>query len=245
MIPLGVLASARVAGSSLVAPTATWDASALALSDTDPVSSWTDATGNGNHATQATSAYRPIFRTNQRNGLAVVRFTGDNVTGPHFMDTPVSASTSGVTMITVVKATSVFNGKATIIGSTSSGGWQTDMSTSDGLRMLRQYAAQMHLTGVSTIALSTWYILTARYLPGTGTALRINGTAYTSGASHTPSASRTMILGRNPGLGVAPESSSGNFFFGGDMAEIRVFTSGLSDAEVAAHEAELATKWGF
>ena len=45
MIPLGTLASSRVAGSSLVTPTATWDASVLSLSDTDQVSSWTDTTG--------------------------------------------------------------------------------------------------------------------------------------------------------------------------------------------------------
>lgn len=40
-----------------------YDASQLALSDTDPVASWTDLSGNGRHATQGTAGSRPQYRT--------------------------------------------------------------------------------------------------------------------------------------------------------------------------------------
>jgi hypothetical protein len=67
-------------------------ADALGLSDGTSVSSWTDSSGNGNHAVQATGARQPIYKTSIINGKAVVRFDGsDDVliapttigTGPH------------------------------------------------------------------------------------------------------------------------------------------------------------------
>ena len=48
----------------------------FALDDGDPVATWYDQSGNGNHATQAVGAARPIFRTPIINGLPVVRFDG-------------------------------------------------------------------------------------------------------------------------------------------------------------------------
>jgi hypothetical protein len=51
-------------------------ADALSLSDGDPVSSWTDSSGNGRHATQGTSGARPIYKTSILNGQPVVRFDG-------------------------------------------------------------------------------------------------------------------------------------------------------------------------
>lgn len=56
------------------------DADAIAgLADTDPVSSWTDETGNGHDAAQATASKQPTFRTDVANGLPMVRFDGGDV----------------------------------------------------------------------------------------------------------------------------------------------------------------------
>lgn len=49
-----------------------WDADALSLSDDDEVTSFTDQSGNGHHATGA----GPTFKTNMLNGRPVVRFDG-------------------------------------------------------------------------------------------------------------------------------------------------------------------------
>lgn len=49
------------------------DASAITgLSDTDPIATWIDSSGNGYDATQATSGLRPLYNTNILNGLPVV-----------------------------------------------------------------------------------------------------------------------------------------------------------------------------
>lgn len=52
-------------------------ADALALSDTDPVSTWTDSSGSGNDAT-GTSTARPLYRTGIIGGKPAVRFDGSN-----------------------------------------------------------------------------------------------------------------------------------------------------------------------
>ena len=53
-----------------------YDANQLSLSDNDDVSTWTDMSGNGFHATQSTADKKPHFKTNVVNGKPVVRFDG-------------------------------------------------------------------------------------------------------------------------------------------------------------------------
>ncbi len=50
----------------------------LNLNDGDTVSSWTDASGNNNHATAATAANRPTFKKNIINGKPALRYDGNS-----------------------------------------------------------------------------------------------------------------------------------------------------------------------
>lgn len=54
------------------------DAARLGLANNTAVSSWTDLSGNNNHAIQATGAQQPIFKTGQINGVPAVDFDGTN-----------------------------------------------------------------------------------------------------------------------------------------------------------------------
>src|SRR5262245_37146172 len=45
-----------------------WKADSLALSDGAAVTSWSDSSGTGNTATQATGGVQPIYKTNILNG---------------------------------------------------------------------------------------------------------------------------------------------------------------------------------
>ncbi|MCB0397003.1 MAG: T9SS type A sorting domain-containing protein [Flavobacteriales bacterium] len=51
------------------------DANYLGLSNNNPVSTWTDRSGNANNATQAGSL-RPLFQTNRVNGKPTIKFDG-------------------------------------------------------------------------------------------------------------------------------------------------------------------------
>ncbi len=46
------------------------------LNDGDAVTTWPDLSGNGNDATQATAAKKPVYKVNIINGKPVVRFDG-------------------------------------------------------------------------------------------------------------------------------------------------------------------------
>lgn len=78
LFPLASLARRRVAPFSplSLSPELWLKANALALSDGAAVASWTDSSGNNNHATQGTSGTRPTFKTAIVNGLPVVRYAG-------------------------------------------------------------------------------------------------------------------------------------------------------------------------
>jgi len=53
------------------------DASQIAgLNDGDAVGTWSDLSGNGNDATQATASNKPTFQTNELNGLPSIQFDG-------------------------------------------------------------------------------------------------------------------------------------------------------------------------
>lgn len=71
----------------------------VGLVDTDPVSTWSDASGAGNNWTQ-TLTKRPLYRTGIQNGLPSVRFDGsnDDFSGP-------TISTTGVFSLFIVQRT--------------------------------------------------------------------------------------------------------------------------------------------
>lgn len=69
------------------------DASTLALSNNDPVSSWTDVSGNQIDADQATASNQPTFLTNQVNGLPTVSFDGTDDYLEHIFTNEATAAT--------------------------------------------------------------------------------------------------------------------------------------------------------
>lgn len=76
-------------------------ADSLALANNDPVTTWTDSSGLGNHATQATVAKKPTFKTAIVNGKPVIRFDGaDDV-----LACPAITAASGLTGFCVGKVT--------------------------------------------------------------------------------------------------------------------------------------------
>jgi hypothetical protein len=75
------------------------------LNDNDPVTTWTDSSGNANNCTQSTADKKPLYKTGILNGKPVVRFDGsdDVLIGG-------TISGSGVTAFLVAKSVETSNG---------------------------------------------------------------------------------------------------------------------------------------
>jgi hypothetical protein len=72
-----------------------------ATADGDPVGAWDDASGGGNHATQATAGFRPLLKTAIVNSKPVIRFDGTD----DFLSAAIAADAS-VTAFFVAKKNS-------------------------------------------------------------------------------------------------------------------------------------------
>jgi hypothetical protein len=91
------------------------DAGTSTTTDGQPVSAWNDQSGNGNNATQTTSANQPLFIASEplANNRPVLRFDGSNdwmQTGTHITD-------NVGTLMIVARKTAGFGGYLTIFTS--------------------------------------------------------------------------------------------------------------------------------
>lgn len=95
-----------------------YDADTLSLTDGDFVSSWTDKSSFANHAVQANSANKPIFKAAIINGKNVVRFDGSN----DYLSFSEILDTSGATAHFFIVAKQNASGSRAIVGTRPSSG---------------------------------------------------------------------------------------------------------------------------
>ena len=242
MIPLGVLASARVAGGSWTpaslggALAAWWDASAITgLVDGNAVSSWSDLSGNGRTLTTDPSGGAATYKTSIRNSLPVVRFDGSN---DCLGATGVITADSTYEMVMVLAIT----GAAGAVRVPLSNQRSTPTPHVGGA-MIRSTANVRGIYSVGAYATyaggsytnSTW----ERWGLTSSAALYVNGSSVQTGAA--------LAAGADIRVGAARMTSSSalEFFTPMDVAEIIISTDVLSSGDRAALDAYLATKWGF
>lgn len=215
-----------------------FDASKLALNNLDPVASFTDQSSNANHATAAGSA-RPTFKTNQRNGLAVVEYDG-------------VANVSSIvgTSVGVLKDFTCFLVSNTIaLGAASNEGGifgnliagQMQVTHYQGDSAIYAYVGAggnrtnfVRAPGTWTLASFTWDGAT---LDPYSIVLRTEGVnrGFTK-STLTPSNTSNYAIGRSV--------TSGNFW-NGQIAQIVLYRRRLFDVEMKKVEEMLAEKWGF
>ena len=216
-------------------PGAWWDASAIeGLSDTDPVASWPDLANSYDFA-QETPADRPLYRTNIANSLPVVRFTaGDKL-----------LATGGV--VTGDNARTVIM----VCNPDSDGSYYTMFALANGGSEIGQpyvitpelAVRAYHRTWVGVRGFAALGLVTSNYAGGglaTNHVMRLDGSPITqdSGATGTISTSSAgMQIG-----GTTPATPDN---YAGDIAEVLVYASSLSELDVAQLESYLATKWGI
>ncbi|NBW22959.1 MAG: hypothetical protein EBR82_84940 [Caulobacteraceae bacterium] len=224
------------------------------------VARWEDKSGNARHATQATSGNRPQRKVGVFRGLDCLRFDGSNdfLDSTDFLDlTPgqqitivaaVKSAVTGVTQAIVSKY-----GKSNVTMSSTADGW--------GLRLLNSNKVDFFGTtdegsGISmrvsdnTVSASVLTVLTVKAAAGSLSAATLYQNSSTIASSATASNAETLD---DTSYAVTVGALRYTFnavnpylqFFNGDIAEIIVYNSALSDTDRNAVESYLMSKWGI
>jgi hypothetical protein len=206
------------------------DASELSLSDNDPVTSWTDLSGNDYHAIQNTTANQPTFKTNVMNGKPVVRFDGDN---DYLLTGTFSSALSQPNTVFVV--------------------WQTNSTGTqfviDGINKNDRHAIFQGTGGGNNVAFHAGSTLS--YAKDTPFEQAIITSALFNGANsevwENGEIKLTGDFGNHSLTGLTIGARQGNafFFLDGDIAEIIIYDRALTFNERTDVEFYLSRKYGF
>lgn len=222
--------------------------SALVLAD-GAVARWEDKSGNARHPIQDALGSRPIRKTNIQNGLDVLRFDGVN---DYLVLAAGLGTRSGITVFAVYSIPSLVSDHVFVAGEWNTGGfagtseWLIDSFGDTGANQGRpSFRVEI---GTTTAVVEESATRLAEFIVVTGRHDGSNVTVWVDGVQKdTTAASGTInqVSGRQFYVGsLHATGTPGNFGFGGDICELLVYPSNLSDVNRAAVEAYLATKWG-
>lgn len=205
-------------------------ADALALSDTDPVATWADSSGNGRDAVQATAGNRPTYRTSVLNGKPVVRFNGTT----HSLATALFATEAQPNTLFLVFARVAFAAAATVVSG-------RDQNNHHAIRVAGSSSNKLTYNSPDdkndgAIVAGQFYVVSARF-EGASSKL------FKDGVDVTPVGDPGAQAFVGVTLGSAYTQASN--FFDGDIAEYAFYSSALSDVDRRAVEAYLGTKYGI
>ena len=200
------------------------------------VARWEDKSGNGRHVTQGTAGNRPARKTSQQNGFDALLFDGVN---------DVLSFSNAITIPASYTAFQVFRRQNSgissgLLGASTGTVGYAFFWYSDNLVYERSNSGGDGYTLHGTANTSTGYFVVVTTRNGTtSVATRRNGSAIatvTSGANVTNGANLTWA-----GIGRLDSVT----FHQGNACEIIVYNSALSDANRAAVENYLISKWGI
>jgi hypothetical protein len=207
-------------------------ADALSLADNDPVSSWTDSSGNALHATNTGSA-RPTFKTSIVNSLPIVRFDGADdllVLGDHS-----SLTEAEVFIVVKLDTEPPASGHCGLWYMTTNGNNEfypfTDGSVYENFGSTVRYSV-----GNPTPALTSWRIYGIHSKSNDWQAYIDGATFGTNQTTHTVGFGATNWLGHN---------GTGSDLLDGDVAEFILYNRKLTGTERGNVVTYLQTKYGI
>lgn len=216
------------------------DASTITLDGSNNVSQWNDKSGNGKHATQATTTKRPSYQTAVQNGLNACRYDGTD-------DCLQVASLTLSGQLTIVLACKTTTAKPFFVEHSA------DTNLNQGFYVNGNspftIGSNRTATGLfSANAPLSWFgaaagVAAIRFLgsvvSGSAYSVRKNGvsqaTINTTIASSASITNTLNIGARNNGAALASD---------GDYYEIMIYDRPLTDTEVGTLETYLKAKWG-
>ena len=239
-----------LAGSSAITPVspdlvpglALWlKADAIGQSDSTPVSTWPDSTTNGLDAAQGVAGRQPVYRTGIANGLPVVRFSP--AVTPDYMDIPEFMDSANPAVFVVTQTTStatnqrLFNDMGSVFAQWLWVGVNGSNAAFIGTRDIDN--DQISMIGVS---LGQFRILFMQ-VNGQTVTWSQDGTA-TSGSNSAYDSYNWNGGIAGPRIGTTANSATGNPV-DGDIAEVIVYKSILTDLERQSVECHLSLKYAI
>jgi hypothetical protein len=227
------------------------DGGAAAINN-DSVGTWQDQSGNGFHVSQDTSGYYPVYKTGIVNGQPVIRFTStsDTVLSHLSRPSPLTALDAADFTIFVVFANTNDEENGTLISTKDSAD-----GTENRVAML---ADSRSANKVNTLikASGTAYIATNDSDQGTSfrlSAAKLDGATLTAYHNGTAQADTETISGTwtNEFFRIGAQyynSLAGNVYsvpLSGDIAEIIIYDSALSDPDRQSVESYLNSKYNI
>lgn len=215
------------------------DASTFTYSSSNVISQWADKSGNGRHATQATTSQQPTRQTNIINGLPVVRFDGSN---DYLEFTNILNGDTSFTVFWVLRPVAVTTGYKPSIAFLSNAP-DSDYGALHYVNPSAQGASYPFAGGLgwsfydnsNTYTANTAYSMQFIADGSTWKVFR-NGTQEGgTNVGSSPSYQKTWISAQN----------NPTRFSQFDFGEILVYNTALSGADVTANRDYLNAKWGL
>lgn len=233
------------------------------------VARWEDKSGNGRHATQGTSANRPARKTAIQGGKDVLRFDGsnDSLSIPNSTATFKFLHSQNSTVFAVFKSGTTANpGHASYVvfgtASTTTDVVGVTLYTSDNNPtsandVLYWYVSRgalgtypVFFDGNNYFPSNAFGVISLLSKPQDGTsgnrfAIRLNGGSLNSTNSPGGSPQTVSTANSTNDLTIGRVPSGESNFLNGDIAEMMIYDSALSDTDREAVENYLLAKWGI
>jgi len=204
----------------LKADTGLWQDAAMttpAVADGDVVGAWADQSGNGNHATQGTTAAKPLLKLAIKNGKPVVRFDGTDDLLRIASGLP--AGTSPVGVIAVVNPGATLSNEHIIMWGSYTANEGCLRFQDGGVGRVTFQDDGTDILSVSGFSAATWYIFASVY-DGTNAIIRKNGGQVASAARN------KNIIGTAGDIGTIKGFTAE--LLSGDLAELLLYDADLS-----------------
>lgn len=210
------------------------------ISSSGNVSQWTDQSGNGNNATQGTSANQPTLVTGAINSLPALAFNGTS----QYLQLPSGYAnfTSGASIFIVAKPTTFSTYGHMLFLATNTAGndglifQEGSTSGSMALNVLNGSSASQVIAS-SGITLNTAQLLEAIDSGGGSP----TGTLYTNGVQEAQGAVNTL----NNVTRTTNTIGNTTYYFTGQIAEILVYNTALTAVQRASVESYIFSKYGI
>lgn len=246
MIP-GIVAARRGGAPALWTPaqltTAVWfdasDSGTITLASGD-ASAWNDKSGNGRNASQATSTKRPTLNAASLNSLDTLNFDADD----HLATASVTLHAGNWSTFAVARRASAV-GLAAVCGQDNSAGernaWYLYTNGATAVTNAFNTSVNSFNANAPALTVTDWNILGGTVATGGGSLI-----GYANGVAGTPTTVTGNVNAEALALTVgARHAGTPDQPWTGDIAEIVLCASVLSQANREKMEGYLAHKWGL